>query len=171
MWGADPVLKSMTDKTPRLCRLAVTLAALLMTVGAAAEKPHALTNTGTFRAAFDASFYGFDICGDAASGQLYRKALTEKVDHCPFTADAKAGFQQWSANAGTRATADVQRYIAEHDKLPERLDQKKLNCRMERETPTYQKTVALLAQYAKGEVGFDMVVPDACDVKADTLQE
>lgn len=156
----------MRDKRMRGYRLAATLAALLISTGAAAEKPKALTDTGTFRAAYGSSFYGFDICGDAATGQLYRKALAEKVEHCPFTADAKAGFQQWRVDADRHVTADIQRYIAEHDKLPERLDQKKTNCRTERETPAYQKTIALLAQYAKGEVGFDAVVPDACDVKA-----
>jgi hypothetical protein len=165
MWCAQPVLNSMTDKTSRLCRVAATCAALLVATGAAAEKQHPLTDTGTFRAAFSASFDGFDICGDGASGRLYRKALTEKVEHCPFTADAKSAFLQWSADTEKRAAADAQRYIAEHDKLPERLDRKKLNCRTERETSAYQKTVELLAQYAKGEIGFDAVVPDACDLK------
>jgi len=112
------------------------------------------------------SYYGFDVCGDAANGQLYRKALTEKFEHCPFTAAAKADFRQWSAATDAKATADIKRYIAEHDKLPESLDGKKMTCRQEQATPAYQKTVALLAGYAKGEVKFDAVVPDPCDTKA-----
>jgi hypothetical protein len=170
MWGAEPVTNSMTNKTLRACRLAATLAVVSIASGASAKNTPALTDTGTFRAAFSAAFYGFDICGDAADGAIYRKALIEKVDHCPFTPDAKASFRQWSADTGKRATADIQRYIAEHDKLPERLDPKKLNCRKERETPAYQETITLLARYAKGEVGFDAVVPDACDAKAGTPQ-
>jgi hypothetical protein len=168
MWGAEPVTNSMTDKTLRACRLAATLAALLITSGASAKSTSALTDTATFRAAYSASFYGFDICGAATDGEIYRKALIEKVGRCPFTPDAQTSFRQWSTDTAKRTTADVQRYIAEHDKLPERLDPKKLTCRKVRETPAFQETVTLLARYAKGEVGFDAVVPDACDKKAGT---
>jgi hypothetical protein len=144
---------------------AIALAALIAG-RAQAEKPAPLADSDAFRLAYRMSYYGFDVCGDATNGQLYRKALTEKVDHCPFTADAKADFKQWSTQIDAKTTADVQRYIAEHDKLPESLDQKKMQCRKEQATPAYQKTVALLAGYAKGEVKFDAVVPDTCDVKA-----
>jgi hypothetical protein len=144
---------------------AIVLTALLAG-GARADKPGAISDNNAFRVAFGMSYYGFDICGDAANGQLYRKALTEKFDHCPFTAAAKADFQQWSAATDAKVTADIKRYIAEHDKLPESLDEKKMACRKEQATPAYQKTVALLAQYAKGEVAYYAVVPDPCDTKA-----
>lgn len=146
----------------------VTAAALLLIAGpATAEKAAArLADNNAFRVAYGMSYYGFDVCGDAVNGALYRKALAEKVDHCPLTAAAKADFKQWSAAADVKGAADVKRYIAEHDKLPESLDQKRVNCRKEQETPAYAKTIALLAQYAKGEVKYDAVVPDPCDTKA-----
>jgi hypothetical protein len=147
--------------------LAATLAALSVSAFAA-DKSAALTDTATFRAAFSASFYGFDVCGDTADGRLYRKALIEKVDHCPFTKDAKAAFHGWAAGAEAQGASDVQRYIAEHDKLPERLDRMKLNCRAEQTNTDYQKTVKLLGEYASGKAVFDSVVPDACDAKAGT---
>lgn len=150
----------------RLLYLAASLSAVCLATALAAEKPGSLTDTGTFRAAFSGSFYGFDVCGEAAAGKLYRKALAEKVERCPFTADAKATFRQWTVANEARGTADVQRYIAEHDKLPERLDPKKLNCRTEHESPAYQKIVGLLEQYAQGKVGAEAVVPDACDFQA-----
>jgi len=134
--------------------------------GAAALPTGSLTDTGAFQAAFQGSFYGFDVCGDADTGRLYRKALAEKVQHCPFTADAKTGFKSWAASAETRMTADVQLYIAEHDKLPESLDEKRVACRKEKDSPAYRKAIALLAGYAKGAVAFDAVVPDPCDLKA-----
>jgi hypothetical protein len=133
---------------------------------AVAGKPALLTDTGTFRSAYSLSYFGFDLCGDAANGTLYRKALAEKVAHCPFTPEAKAGFGQWAAATDADGPARVQRYIAEHDKLPESLDPKRRNCRTEKDTPAYQQTITLLAQYAKGEVKYDAVVPDACDTKA-----
>jgi hypothetical protein len=143
--------------------LAATLAALSVSA-LAADRPAAPTDTATFRAAFSASFYGFDVCGDAANGRLYRKAIIEKVDHCPFTRDAKAAFHDWAGGAEAHSASDVQRYIAEHDKLPERLDRMKLNCRTEQVSPGYQQTVKLLGDYANSKADFDSVVPDACDV-------
>ena len=140
---------------------------VLLAGTAAADKPAPLTDTGTFRSAYSQSYFAFDLCGDAANGALYRKALAEKVAHCPFTPDAKAEFRQRAAVTDTDGPGRVQRYIAEHDKLPESLDPKRKNCRTEKDTPAYQKTIALLAQYANGEVKYDAVVPDACDTKAE----
>jgi hypothetical protein len=145
--------------------LAISLT-VFVAFSAKAKPAGNLTDTGAFQAAFQGSFYGFDICGDAATGQLYRKALAEKVAHCPFTADTKAEFKSWMVDADTRMTANIQHYIAEHDKLPESLDEKRVACRKEKDTIGYRKAIALLAGYAKGEVGFDAVVPDACDMKA-----
>jgi hypothetical protein len=142
-----------------------TVTLVLLAGSALAEKSATLTDNNAFRAAYGLSYYGFDVCGDAADGQLYRKAVTEKFEHCPFTQAAKADFKQWSAATDAKVTADVKRYIAEHDKLPESLDEKKMQCRKEQATPAYQKTVALLAEYAKGAVKYDAVVPDPCDVK------
>jgi hypothetical protein len=139
--------------------------AMLAATASATENP-ALTGIEPFQRAYGMSFYGFDLCGEADLGQLYRKALREKVAHCPFTAEAKTSFAQRAADTDNHAPADLQRYIAEHDKLPESLDEKKVACRKEKDTPTYQKTVALLADYAKGTVRFDAVVPDACEAKA-----
>ena len=149
----------------RYACFAIALTALLAG-SAMAETPAPLADGDAFRLAYRMSYYGFDVCGDAADGLLYRRALTEKFDHCPFTPAAKADFKQWSAATDTKSAAEVQRYIAEHDKLPESLDEKKAQCRKEQATPAYQKTVALLVGYAQGEVKFDAVVPDACDVKA-----
>jgi hypothetical protein len=148
-------------------RYAWIAAAWVLLAGTAlADKPALLTDTNTFRAAYGASYFGFDLCGDAANGALYRKALAEKVEHCPFAPEAKASFRQWAAATDAKSPAEVQRYIAEHDRLPEGLDEKRVACRNEKETPAYQQTVVLLARYAKGEVKYDAVVPDACDTKA-----
>jgi hypothetical protein len=139
----------------------VFLAALAVTGGAFAAS--SLTDTGRFRAAFQGSFYGFDVCGDSANGKLYRRALIDKVEHCPFTKDAKAAFSQWAGTAETQGGADVQRYIAEHDKLPPRLDRRKSACIAEQQNAAYRQALAMLAQYAAGQAKADDVVPDACD--------
>jgi hypothetical protein len=148
-----------------LRRYAWATALCLLAGNALADNPAPLTDTGTFRTAYGLSYFGFDLCGDAADGALYRKALAEKVAHCPFTPEAKTEFHQWAATTDADGPGRVQRYTAEHDKLPESLDPKRKNCRTEKDTPGYQRTIALLAQYAKGKVKYDAVVPDACDTK------
>ncbi len=124
-----------------------------------------LTNTEAFRDAFGQSFQAFDGCSDAASGALYRKALTEKVESCPFTPDAKAAFRAWAESEIPKADADLRRYTAEHDKLPPGLDGRKVRCKALQQTPAYQTTLALLGRYAKGEAKFEAVVPDRCDIQ------
>ncbi len=168
MCGGETGLPSEAGKRmPNRYAYATAVALLLIAGTAPAEKAAApLADNNAFRAAYGLSFFGFDVCGDTADGALYRKALIEKVDHCPFTPAAKGDFKQWSAATDVKTTADVKRYIAEHDKLPESLDEKKVNCRKEQASPTYAKTIALLAGYAKGEVKYDAVVPDACDTSA-----
>ena len=140
-------------------------AALCLLAGTALADA-SLTDTNAFRTAYGASYFGLDLCGDAANGALYRRALAEKVEHCPFTPEAKAGFRQWAAAADAKGADEVRDYLGDHDKLPESLDPKRRNCRLEKETPAYQKAIALLGQYAKGEARYDAVVPDACDTKA-----
>jgi hypothetical protein len=146
---------------------AIFVAALFC--GGATAKPAAtpmLTDDAAFRAAFQASFRAFDGCGETVDGQLYRKALVEKVQNCPFTPDIKSAFRQWSDGAAAQGAADLRRYVAEHDKLPESLDRMKVQCRAEQKTPAYQKTVTALARYAKGAARFDEVTPEPCDIQA-----
>jgi hypothetical protein len=139
----------------------VFLATLAVAGGALAA--NTLTDTTRFQAAFQGSFYGFDVCGDTANGKLYRKALAEKVASCPFTKDAKAAFVLWAGVTETKGSADVQRYKAEHDKLPPRLDRRKAACIAEQQNAAYQQVLAMLAKYAAAAVKADAVVPDACD--------
>jgi hypothetical protein len=139
----------------------ILLAALAVPLtGSAADK---LTDTSRFKAAFQGSFYGFDVCGDSANGKLYRKALIEKVQRCPFTKDAKSDFDDWAAGAETKGADEIRRYIAEHDKLPPRLDRRKSNCIAQQQNDAYKQALAALGKYATGAAKADDVVPDACD--------
>jgi hypothetical protein len=148
----------------------IFLAALAITASASAETTK-LTGTARFQAAFQGSFYGFDACGDAANGKLYRKALVDKVKHCPYTQDTKAAFSEWADAAETEGSAEMKRYIAEHEILPPRMDPRKANCIAEKQDVAYRQILALLAQYAKGATRADAVVPGACDASAASQQE
>ncbi|HTJ63424.1 MAG TPA: hypothetical protein VL899_06400 [Alphaproteobacteria bacterium] len=137
------------------------LAALSIPVTASAADR--LTDTSRFQAAFQGSFYGFDVCGDSTNGKLYRKALMDKVQHCPFTKDAKSDFTAWAAGAEAKGGNEIRRYISEHDKLPPRLDRRKANCIAQQQNDAYKQALAALAKYAGGEAKADAVVPDACE--------
>jgi hypothetical protein len=143
-------------------RLTIILLAALavpLTVSAADK----LTDTSRFKAAFQGSFYGFDVCGDSANGKLYRKALIEKVQNCPFTKEAKSDFGGWAASAEPKGAEEIRRYIAEHDKLPPRLDRRKLNCIAQQQNDAFKQVLAALSKFAAGEARADDVVPDPCD--------
>ena len=148
----------------------IALAALAITASASAETTK-LTGTAKFQAAFQGSFYGFDVCGDAANGKLYRKALIDKVKRCPYTEDAKAAFSEWADTAETEGSAEITRYIAEHDNLPPRMDPRKRDCIAEKQDVAYRQVLALLAQYGKGATHADAIVPGACDAGATSQQE
>jgi hypothetical protein len=47
-----------------------------------------LERTDAFEVAYGMSFH-IDACGDATTGQLYRQALVEKFENCPFSAEAR----------------------------------------------------------------------------------
>jgi len=148
--------------------LAMLAAVSVSLTASAADRP---TDTSRFKAAFQGSFYGFDVCGDSANGKLYRKALVDKVQHCPFTKDAKSDFADWAAGAEAKGTDEIRRYIAEHDKLPPRLDRRKQGCIAEQQNDAYKQTLAELAKYASGAAKAEAVVPDACAGSATDVKD
>ena len=123
-----------------------------------------LEDANAFQIAFGMSFYGFDECGDTAAGDLFRKALVEKFDHCPFSAEARRRFHRWADDQTASAVAAMQRYIADHGKLPEQLDGMKLTCAALQRTEKYKKTRDILERYSRGEINVDAIIPDRCDM-------
>jgi len=143
----------------RRARLMLALLAIAAGTPARAQSSAApLTNTEAFRAAFGLTFKGFDACGDTVNGERYRKAVTEKLDSCPFTPDAKAKFHAWAETTTQRFTAQLQRFIVENKKLLAR-------CEPQKRDPAYVILTDLLSRYSRGEVGIDAIISDPCDVR------
>jgi hypothetical protein len=117
-----------------------------------------------FQEAFGMSFY-FDGCGDRQLGELYRRALLDKLARCPFSDEAKRSFRSWASSVDAKETELVQRNIKEHGKLPDRLDGMKETCQEHRESPNYLKIRELLHRYARGEISADAIV-FSCDTQA-----
>jgi hypothetical protein len=122
-----------------------------------------LERIDAFQVAFGLSFQ-FDACGDSQLGEAFRRAILEKFGRCPFTDDAKSHFHSWTADESTREHALLQRYIADHGKLPDHLDGMKESCQDHRSSAEYLKTRKLLDQYTRREITADDIITDPCNV-------
>jgi hypothetical protein len=128
-----------------------------------APKPAALERTDAFDKAYAASFYEFDACGDGIAGRVYRKALTEKVRQCPFSADAKQRFQTRSVAQRRKSSAAMEKLIEDNSGLPMRLEGMTRTCREQIDSPEYREVHGRLDDYVGGKVGADAVVAAPCD--------
>ena len=141
-----------------------TLLLFAAAVAAAAGEPAMPADaTRAFEMAYAASFYEFDACGDGISGRNYRRALSEKVAHCPFPADVKQRFVQRAAAQRLKSAQAMAKLIEDNGGLPVRLDGMSRTCREQSETPEYQAIRARLDDFASGKIAADQVVPGACD--------
>ena len=131
---------------------------------AAADEPaKPAAATQAFETAYAASFYEFDACGDGLSGRSYRRALSEKVAHCPFPADVKQRFVVRAAAQRQKSAKVMAKLIEDNGGLPVRLDGMTRTCREQSETPEYQAIRARLDAFSAGKLGVSGVVPAACD--------
>jgi hypothetical protein len=122
-----------------------------------------LERVDAFQVAFGLSFR-MDACGDSELGDLVRRAVLEKFDHCPFSNGAKAHFHAWAVEENKRQAALFQRYATEHGKLPDRLDGMKESCPELRSSARYQQVRELYEKYGQGKIGVDTIITDPCDV-------
>ena len=148
--------------------LGIGIATLVAMTSSNAQSPPPTTGPGgtdTFQVAFGMSYYGFDWCGDRPLGELYRRALLEKFAQCPFADEAKRRFNSWATDVSTRDQAAEKKFIAEHGKLPDRLDGMKETCQEHRQTAAYLEVRELLDRYAEGQANANDVI-SSCDTPA-----
>jgi hypothetical protein len=143
----------------------ITLAAMTSSNAQLPPSTARADSTDTFQVAFGMSYYGFDWCGDRPLGELYRRALLEKFAQCPFTDEAKRRFSSWTANISARDKEAEKKFIAEHGKLPDRLDGMKQTCQEHRQSADYLKVRERLDRYARAEINVGDVI-FSCDTPA-----
>jgi hypothetical protein len=137
------------------------LAALCISLASArADEP---AQTRAFEAAYAASFYQFDACGDGLAGRAYRQALSQKVAQCPFPADIKKRFVLRAAAQRKKSGDMMAKLIEDTGGLPVRLDGMTRTCREQMDSPEYQAVRARLNDFSTGKAGPDTVIPDPCD--------
>ena len=146
-------------------RLRILLAVGMVFVGGTSSHAQQATPqrpVNWLQAAFGYSFYMFDGCGDGALGALHRKAILEKLDHCPFAEADKERFHAWAIGETIRENDFLKRYVDEHGKYPDRLPGMAGTCREHQLSETYLTTRELLKSYGRGETSVDIVLPETC---------
>ncbi len=145
----------------------IRLAAFCVLASAAAPftASHAqeLSDTKAFERAYTTSFYEFDACGDGLTGRLFRKALADRLAHCPFSAEARAKFSQRALALRTKSSAMIESMIGSNGGLPVQLEGMPVTCHEQRSSETFQRLTESLKQYAAGQRGVDTVIPAKCD--------
>jgi hypothetical protein len=122
-----------------------------------------LQRTDAFRSAYAASFYEFDACGDGFAGRIYRNALTQKLDRCPFTAEAKQRFRAWAPAQRRKASEAITNLIEKTGGLPVRLDGMTQTCHAQMASAEYRTVRRRLEDFYVGKIGADAVVAQPCD--------
>lgn len=120
-----------------------------------------LENTEAFKVAYGIS-YGFDWCGENAAGALYRRAIVDKFDHCPFSPDANRGFHRWAEETSLKADRALHDYVAQYGHPPERLDGMKTSCREQSTSPEYIELKHLIARYGDGNLSANELLTGPC---------
>jgi hypothetical protein len=134
---------------------------LLIPVIAEAQTPPAPLPDGYIRQ--QSLTFALDECGDPALGELYRKALTDKLNACPFDARARAQAIEAAQQDGAKEKAAIADYLKTHKTLPERLEGMNQSCKDMLLMPQINDLRAKLQRYAKGEISLSVALPDPCE--------
>jgi hypothetical protein len=134
-----------------------------------------LTDPTAFEVAYGLSFMEFDECGDGEAGRLFRRAVVERFEQCPFTPEAKAKFQAFRLETLEHLASEyAQAWAQEMKPNPLRMgefnpDGTPASCEDHRRTPRYTERRDQLLRYARGEITAEQVTTDPCDVSPGAL--
>jgi hypothetical protein len=132
---------------------------------AASDPLTVASRTDAFEIGFGMSF-SLDACGAPIEGDRFRKAIADKLDHCPLSAETKQHFQQRASALATNAKSSLDRYVTANGKLPDRLEGMKESCADFLRSDEYLRLRRLLQQYADGEITYESIITDRCDINA-----
>ena len=97
------------------------------------------------------------------AGRLFRRALTERFAHCPFTAEARSRFQQRTRIQQAKSRRMVEELVEAHGGLPMHLDGMPMTCHEQQADSGYRTFRERLDQYAQGGLPAEAVIPAPCD--------
>jgi hypothetical protein len=142
--------------------MGLALAATLLGSGTAQAQATAPDNTSPYLNAYKNTQLIYDQCGDVARGDLFRKVVREKVDHCPFFSDAeKAGFRTWAAARSAEYSVQSTQASAQGPvpSTPDMIRQ----CKEFTFTAEYYRMRRLIDRYGHGRASADDVIQEACE--------
>ncbi|RAI61033.1 hypothetical protein [Roseicella frigidaeris] len=144
-------------------RRAPLLAAALLLVAAGPAQDPPLQDTEAFERGFAISLYQFDACGDPLAGRMFRRALAERFEHCPFSPEARSRYQGRTRAELARVRERMQRIVEENGGLPRELAGMSTTCHAQQASAPYRDFRARLERYAEGSLPAEAVIPAACD--------
>ena len=144
---------------------AAALAVLALATASSADDQ--LTDPTPFEIAYGLSFYDYDACGDAAAGSILRHAIIEKLEHCPFSPQAKARFAAWRLET---AEGLLSQLLSNQDGSPVGPPEVSeptaggtpMTCERYRSTQRYVDRRADLLRYSKREMTVDQLLGADC---------
>ena len=126
-----------------------------------------LNDPTPFQIGYGMSFYDFDACGDPEAGRILRSAIIEKLEHCPFSPEARVKFEAWRV-----ATAEqlLSQLLSNQDAAPvgppevtePAAEGTRMTCERYRSTQRYLDRRADLLRYAKREITVDELLGEDC---------
>jgi hypothetical protein len=149
---------------------AVVIAAVTLATPSGADEPPSpapLSDPTPFEIGYGMSFYDFDACGDAEAGRILRSALIEKLEHCPFTPQAKARFEAWRLKTAEELLSQL---LSNQDGKPvgppevsePAADGPPMTCDRYHSTPRYVHRRSELLRYANREITVDQLFGEDC---------
>jgi hypothetical protein len=139
----------------------LALVTMLLGSVAAQAQTAAPDHTLPYRGSYSNSQAIFDQCGDVARGDLLRKVVREKVDHCPFFSEAeKAEFRTWATARGVEYVAQSTQAAAAGP-VPGTPDMVR-RCKEFTFTAEFYKLRRLIDRYGRGKANADDVIQESC---------
>ena len=135
-------------------------AALLLGGGTARAQSAIPDNTAPYRHVYEISPNLYDQCGDVVRGDLYRKVVVDKVNHCPFTEAEKADFRNW-ASARSAEFAAQSAQAAAHGPVPSTPDVAQ-RCKALDGEPAMREARRRIDAYGRGKGTADDVIQETC---------
>ena len=126
-----------------------------------------LTDPTPFEIAYGLSFYDYDACGDAEAGSILRRAIIEKLEHCPFSPEARAGFEAWRLETAEGLLSQLLSnqggsLVGPPEVTEPAADGAPMTCERYRSSPRYVARRADLLRYTKREITVDQLLGGNC---------
>jgi hypothetical protein len=139
----------------------LALVTMLLGSVAAQAQTAAPDHTLPYRGTYSNSQAIFDQCGDVPRGDLLRKVVSEKVDHCPFFSETeKARFRTWAAARGTEYAA--QSTLASAAGPVPGTPEMVRRCKEFTFTAEFYKLRRLIDRYGRGKASADDGIQESC---------